>query len=110
MAGAKHRIYITNSAEPFLQELGFEPDFACEPGTLSGIVQLRYPDQWPGLSNTGDLVVLRDSHRHVIDLVAYGSKDTTSWPDQWHGASVELIPEGKILKRQREQVSFGSSE
>jgi phosphatidylserine/phosphatidylglycerophosphate/cardiolipin synthase-like enzyme len=105
----KSGIYITDSAGSFLHELGFKPDFACEPGTLSGVKQLKNPDQWPGLSNTGDLVVLRDSHRHIIDLVAYGSKDAAPWPTQWHGAAVESVPEGKILKRQREQVSSGSS-
>jgi phosphatidylserine/phosphatidylglycerophosphate/cardiolipin synthase-like enzyme len=95
-------IYLTNDALAFKKELGFEPEFACEIGDLKNVKLLEIPDAWPGFSNAGDLVVLRDNYRHIIDMVCYGNENPSEYPEHWKGTSVPTVPEGKILKRQRE--------
>ncbi|WP_455392051.1 phospholipase D-like domain-containing protein [[Eubacterium] cellulosolvens] len=94
-------IYITDDAEAFKFEVGFEPDFACQLGKVKNAKLLLNFNSWPGLSNNGNLVILRDDYRHIIDLVCYGTADSTSCPTHWHGQSVPAVPEGKLLKRQR---------
>jgi len=96
-----HGVYITNDAESFLTELGFEPDFAAIPGKSKNVMPMVNPKNWPALSNSGDLVVLRDEHRHIIDMVSYGASDASAYPSSWHGQTISTVPEGKLLKRQR---------
>ncbi len=100
-------LVITNDAEAFLHELGFEPDLACNIGTTTKSLELCNPQSWPGFANNGDLVVLRNRFRHIIDLISYGAEDADKYPVHWQGPAVNTIPEGKILKRQRSSEITG---
>jgi phosphatidylserine/phosphatidylglycerophosphate/cardiolipin synthase-like enzyme len=103
-------LFITDEAEPFLRELGFEPDFACILGGLKKVGKLQNDNEWPGFANSGDLVILRDDNRHIIDLMCYGETNPIVSSKNWNGPPVQEIPEGKIYKRQREQRDPESSE
>jgi phosphatidylserine/phosphatidylglycerophosphate/cardiolipin synthase-like enzyme len=102
-------LYITNDGIAFFKELGFEPEFACHIGTLKNVRALEHPNEWPGFSNSGDLVVLRDEFRHIIDMVCYGTENPSAYPEHWQGPTVPTVPEGKILKRQRERVNIDNN-
>lgn len=98
----KQMMYITNDAEAFLLELGFAPDIAGYTGSMENVIKLDNPQDWPTLSNSGDRILIRNSYRHVIDMVCYGDFEATGYPEHWQGESAATVPEGKILKRQRD--------
>ena len=88
--------WITGNAYAFQQQFGFPPDV-----TLS---------DWPGFANEGDAVVLLDQDDQLIDVVVYGSEDTTI--PGWSGSAVQpytLIgvfgKEGQILSRKPDSTS-----
>ncbi len=99
-------IYITNEAEAFKREIGHEPDLAVDTGNLKNVNLLDNADEWSALSNSGDLVILRDQYRHIIDMMSYGASNPKWCPGAWHGNPVPTVPEGKILKRQRKQNEY----
>ncbi len=92
------RIWVASRATSFTLSFGFPPDYEAE-DTDPGVPDLS--GSWPGYSNTGDEVVLRNDLGNVADAVVYedGNTDIIGWS----GPAVQPYPlgraEGQILYR-----------
>jgi uncharacterized repeat protein (TIGR01451 family) len=100
-------VWLTKNASAFFRQFGFMPDYEVidnEPDVpdLEGT--------WPGFSNSGDEVILRDNEFQLRDVLVYeaGNIDQPGW----YGPPVSpyIVPgvfaeEGQILYRSREQRS-----
>ncbi|GIK55713.1 MAG: hypothetical protein HND44_13295 [Chloroflexi bacterium] len=73
-----HTLVIATAATAFFAEYGFNPDFEIldtDPLVPDMIDDLAWgdPNTFLRLGNSGDEVILRDSHDQVVDAIAYGT-------------------------------------
>lgn len=82
--------WLTKNALAFSQQFGFAPQ-----GVLAA---------WPGLTNTGDEVLLANDQGQVVDVLVYENGDTSV--AGWSGTAVQPYTisgqEGQILYRRRD--------
>jgi uncharacterized repeat protein (TIGR01451 family) len=100
-------LWVARQATAFSRQFGFKPDFEADSSDLD------VPDidgAWPGFSNSGDEVILRNGDDDLLDVVVYEDGDTGR--DGWQGPAVEpfIVPgvfggEGQILYRMRDQTT-----
>jgi cardiolipin synthase A/B len=90
-------ITITQNAQKYITETGKKPDYEYENNSLGTIPDMT-KDGTITLSNTGEIVALKDRYNHTIDLIAYGdiSHQTT---EGWEGPPCISSGDGVILKR-----------
>jgi phosphatidylserine/phosphatidylglycerophosphate/cardiolipin synthase-like enzyme len=63
------------------------------------------------LNNRGEFVMMVDRYHHIIDVVAYGSINTTAISSiaGWYGPPALPVREGHILMRKRAEEGWGES-
>lgn len=89
-------LWIARNQTAFTRQFGFLPDIVLA--------------NWPGFSNDGDAVILRDSNGFLVDVLVYEAGNTTqsgwSGPAVWpYTVSGVFAADGQILYRQRSQVT-----
>lgn len=95
-------IYVTKNAQAFYEEMGIYPDFEYE-NSLSNIKKMNIIEKTPKFANHGDEVILKDEHRHIIDVAVYG--DSNYKGEGWSSLPIEGIMEGEILKRNIDEIT-----
>lgn len=100
-------IWLAKEGDGFAAQFGFAPAWATAPGE-SGARLL--PGGWPGYADGGDEVILRDAQLRIVDVLVYGSGDTSQ--PGWEGDALQPYRlnsstplRGQILYRKRQQVS-----
>jgi uncharacterized repeat protein (TIGR01451 family) len=104
---ANSGLWVARQATAFERQFGFAPDFEASDSDpdVSDMI-----GTWPGFSNSGDEVLLRDAVGSLLDVVVYEGGDVGH--DGWQGPAVQpyTVPgvfgnEGQILYRARDQAT-----
>ncbi len=89
-------LWVARDAAAFTRQFGFPPGLALS--------------NWPGFSNEGDAVILRDAEGFLVDVLVYETGNTDQ--SGWFGAAVYpytvggvFAADGQILYRQRDQTT-----
>ncbi|MEZ4641900.1 MAG: lamin tail domain-containing protein [Chloroflexota bacterium] len=89
-------IWLARDEAAFLRQFGFAP----------GLVLAN----WPGFSNEGDAVILRDADGFLVDVAVYENGNTAL--SGWNGPAIEpytvsgvFAADGQILYRRRHQTT-----
>lgn len=96
------RLWLTETGTAFTFQFGHRPSVEL---VDSDPVVPNATGVWPGFSNTGDEVFLRDASSALVDLVVYG--DSTYAGPGWNGPPATIDEqvfggkEGQILERDR---------
>ncbi|MEM7113229.1 MAG: lamin tail domain-containing protein [Chloroflexota bacterium] len=100
-------LWLTHNGAAFERQFGVSPHFEA---TNSDPLIPNLDGGWPGFTNTGDEVILTNGSDEIVDLVVYGTGDTSL--TDWEGTAVQpyTVPrvftdEGQILYRKRDQHS-----
>lgn len=88
--------WIARDADAFQRQFGYAPDVVLE--------------SWPGFANIGDEVVLLDNEDEIVDVLVYGTGDSSQigWQGlalQPYTVSSNFSQEGQVLYRMRDQVT-----
>ena len=99
---APHRtLFVTRNSTSFFEDAFLRADFQYKMGDATSMIVL---DTIPQFNNDGDEVLLQDDHGRILDAFVYGYSGYNE--TGWEGEPVEVVPKGKIAKRETTEEGF----
>lgn len=105
---AGQTLYVTKTATSFTQQFSFKPDFEYSGNSDSTVPDMvNTTSTAPTFANTGSQVILRNSGGTNVDVVVYGTGNTSV--TGWSGTAVPVVSAGEIMFRAIDEATISSS-
>lgn len=93
---SKTHLYITENASAYTWEVGEKPDYEYNVNSRFDVPQMFSKKNFT-LGKSGEVVALKDSYNHTIDVVVYGKCNYNDIG--WVGSPIPISRNGVLMKR-----------
>ena len=97
-------LQITQQANEFYNETGYYPDFEYNEDTRDTIPQMNGSTSFT-MSNTGDMIALKNPYNHTIDFICYGNTGYRNH-SHWNRSSIPIGLQGQYYKRIQQNKTY----